>query len=220
MHQPLGFVDSWSPSYVCYLRKSLYGLKEAPYAWYTRFASFVTSHGFKSSICDSSLFIYQNGRHCAYLLLYVDDIILTASDPAVLYRLITSLSKEFSMTDLGPLHHYLDITPTRDEHGLFCHKRLILVISFNKLLWPLVNHALHKLIRPLNLVLLMVNLLPMALSTTLFSAPSGIWLLHDRTLHMLFNKFAFSCMPHVCHIFSLRRRSFVIYKVRLTMVYR
>ncbi|KAI3690006.1 hypothetical protein L2E82_47980 [Cichorium intybus] len=72
-----------------------------------------------SSICDSSLFVYQRGRHRAYLLLYVDDIILTASDPSVLRSIITSLSQEFAMTDLGALHHFLGITATRDKHGLF-----------------------------------------------------------------------------------------------------
>ncbi|XP_035838179.1 uncharacterized mitochondrial protein AtMg00810-like [Helianthus annuus] len=55
----------------------------------------------------------------AYLLLYVDDIILTASDATLLTSIITMLSREFAMSDLGPLHHFLGITVTRHSHGLF-----------------------------------------------------------------------------------------------------
>lgn len=119
MHQPLGFVDSWFLSHVCRLRKSLYRLKQAPHTWYTRFSTFITSQGFWSSTCDSSLIIYQHKQHHAYLLLYVDEIILTASDTNFLHSIITSLSQEFSITDLGTLHHFLCITTTRDPHGLF-----------------------------------------------------------------------------------------------------
>ncbi|XP_021995350.1 uncharacterized mitochondrial protein AtMg00810-like [Helianthus annuus] len=55
----------------------------------------------------------------AYLLLYLDDIVLTASDSMLLTSIITMLSREFAMTDLGQLYHFLGITATRDSTGLF-----------------------------------------------------------------------------------------------------
>ncbi|KAI3797236.1 hypothetical protein L1987_32491 [Smallanthus sonchifolius] len=119
MHQPPGFVDSTAPHYVCRLRKSLYGLKQAPRAWFNRFSTFIISQGFKSSLCDNSLFVYRQGTNTAYLLLYVDDIVLTASSTEFLNKIISSLSTEFAMTDLGSLHHFLGITVTRDSQGLF-----------------------------------------------------------------------------------------------------
>lgn len=79
MHQPLGFRDPNLPHHVCHLRKSLYGLKQAPRAWYKRFADYVYSIGFSQSKSNNSVFIYRKDTHMAYLLLYVDDIILTAS---------------------------------------------------------------------------------------------------------------------------------------------
>ncbi|GKE36759.1 ribonuclease H-like domain-containing protein, partial [Tanacetum coccineum] len=79
MHQPPGFKDSTHPDYVCLLQRSLYGLKQAPRAWFQRFATYITRVGFSQSQCDSSLFIYRQGTDTAYLLLYVDDIVLTAS---------------------------------------------------------------------------------------------------------------------------------------------
>ncbi|GJR38446.1 ribonuclease H-like domain-containing protein [Tanacetum coccineum] len=79
MHQPPGFVDTTHPDYVCHLQRSLYGLKQAPRAWFQRFTSFITRVGFQHSKTDASLFVFHRGSDIAYLLLYVDDIILTAS---------------------------------------------------------------------------------------------------------------------------------------------
>ncbi|XP_026377700.1 uncharacterized protein LOC113271997 [Papaver somniferum] len=119
MHQPPGFVDSAHPYYVCRLRRSLYGLKQAPRAWFQRFAQFIIGCGFRGSVCDSSLFVYHSGSEIAYLLLYVDDIVLTASTDALLGRFIELMKREFAMTDLGALHQFLGITVTRSDSGLF-----------------------------------------------------------------------------------------------------
>ncbi|GKD59409.1 ribonuclease H-like domain-containing protein [Tanacetum coccineum] len=119
MHQPPGFVDSAHPDYVCHLQRSLYGLKQAPRAWFQRFASFITRVGFQHSKTDTSLFVYHRGSDVAYLLLYVDDIILTASSTALLQRIITLLHSEFAMTDLGSLNYFLGISAQRSKSGLF-----------------------------------------------------------------------------------------------------
>jgi hypothetical protein len=50
-------------------------LKQAPRAWYSRFASFLLKLGFAEAKTDSSLFIYHSGADTVYLLLYVDDIV-------------------------------------------------------------------------------------------------------------------------------------------------
>ncbi|GJY78729.1 ribonuclease H-like domain-containing protein [Tanacetum coccineum] len=119
MHQPPGFVDPNKPNYVCHLQRSLYGLKQAPRAWFQRFASYATRVGFQHSKTDSSLFVFHRGSDIAYLLLYVDDIILTASSSAFLQRIITSLHSEFAMTDLGSLNYFLGISAQRSATGLF-----------------------------------------------------------------------------------------------------
>nr|GEX42383.1 hybrid signal transduction histidine kinase M [Tanacetum cinerariifolium] len=85
MHQPPGFVDPRYPHHVCLLQKSLYGLKQAPRAWFQRFAGYATRTEFYHSRCDSSLFILRQGSQVAYLLIYVDDIILTASSTYLLH---------------------------------------------------------------------------------------------------------------------------------------
>ena len=77
--QPAEFVDSSRPDMVCRLNRSLYGLKQAPRAWYYRFATFLLTLGFTEAKSDTSLFVYRRGDATAYLLLYVDDIVLIAS---------------------------------------------------------------------------------------------------------------------------------------------
>jgi histone deacetylase 1/2 len=104
--QPPGFVDLAAPDHVCLLQKSLYGLKQAPRAWHQRFFGYIHQIGFTVSTSDPSLFVYKAGDGMAYLLLYVDDIILTSSSTALLRRLTKRLHSEFAMTDLGDLHHF------------------------------------------------------------------------------------------------------------------
>ena len=70
---------------------SLYGLKQAPRAWYSRFATFLLILGFTEAKSDTSLFVYRRGDETAYLLLYVDDIVLTASSQQLLQSVISSL---------------------------------------------------------------------------------------------------------------------------------
>ncbi|GKE67598.1 ribonuclease H-like domain-containing protein, partial [Tanacetum coccineum] len=123
MQQPFGFWDSQHPDHVSLLHRSLYGLKQAPRAWFQRFAAYAARVGFIHSRCDTSLFIYKRGSDTAYLLLYVDDIILTASSTTFLQSIIATLHAEFSMTDLGRLSYFLGISVTRNTSGMFLSKR-------------------------------------------------------------------------------------------------
>uniref|UniRef100_A0A2N9J9M1 Integrase catalytic domain-containing protein n=1 Tax=Fagus sylvatica TaxID=28930 RepID=A0A2N9J9M1_FAGSY len=99
MTQPQGYVDPQHPSHVCKLIKSIYGLKQAPRAWFESFTTQLLHLGFTASTADSSLFIYKHEKVIAYLLLYVDDIVLTSNTPSYLDKLITQLSAVFDLKD-------------------------------------------------------------------------------------------------------------------------
>jgi hypothetical protein len=88
--QPTGFVDAANLDLVYRLNRSLYGLKQVARAWYSRFATYLASIGFVQAKSDTSLFIYQRGEDIVYLL-YVDDIVLTASTVDLLQRTIIAL---------------------------------------------------------------------------------------------------------------------------------
>lgn len=105
------------------MNKSLYGSKQAPRAWHSRFAGHITSLGFIEAKADTSLFIFQRGADTAFLLLYVDDIVLTALSQNFLQCIIAALQREFSMTEMGPLHHFLGISVERRADGLFLSQK-------------------------------------------------------------------------------------------------
>ena len=109
--------------YVCLLKKSLHGLKQAPRAWYQRFVDFVSTIGFTPSKSDHSLFIYKEGTGMAYILLYVDDTILTASSTAFRTSIMSLLGFEFAMKDLGLLSYFRGIAVTQHTDGLFLSQR-------------------------------------------------------------------------------------------------
>ncbi|WVZ85642.1 hypothetical protein U9M48_032542, partial [Paspalum notatum var. saurae] len=111
--QPTGFVDPQRPKDVCLLSRSLYGLRQAPRVWFEHF----TKHR-----ADTSLFILHNGSDIAYLLLYVDDMILSASSPSLLQRIVTQLRHAFAVKDMGPLRYFLGTEVHRDRHGFFLNQ--------------------------------------------------------------------------------------------------
>ncbi|XP_074314419.1 uncharacterized protein LOC141649633 [Silene latifolia] len=76
-----------------------------------------------SDVCksDNSLFIYNKDGQLAYLLLYVDDIILATSSDSHRVNIMSLLQSKFSMTDLGPLNFFLGIAAVRHSEGLFLH---------------------------------------------------------------------------------------------------
>jgi len=81
IEQPLGFVAQGECSgLVCRLRKSLYGLKQSPTAWFGKFSSVVQQFGMTHSETDHSVFYRHSRAKSIYLVIYVDDIILTGSD--------------------------------------------------------------------------------------------------------------------------------------------
>jgi histone deacetylase 1/2 len=76
MVQPPRF-ESADKTLVCKLNKALYGLKQAPRAWFERLRSALLKLGFCPSKCDPSLFTLHGNQHMIFLLVYVDDIIIT-----------------------------------------------------------------------------------------------------------------------------------------------
>jgi hypothetical protein len=88
---PTGFANLAKPYLVCRMNKFLYGLKQAPRAWYSKFATYLTSLGFIEAKSDTLHFILHRGPDMVYLLLYVDDFILTASSSELLRHTIAAL---------------------------------------------------------------------------------------------------------------------------------
>lgn len=123
MAQPPGYIDPAAPHSVCLMHKSIYGLRQAPRAWFEKFTARLEDIGFSTTISDPSLFIYNHGSTVVYLLLYIDDIILTGNDSTAISAIIEELHHSFKMKNLGPLTYFLGIQLVRySPHHIFLNQ--------------------------------------------------------------------------------------------------
>ncbi|KAH9750608.1 retrovirus-related pol polyprotein from transposon RE1 [Citrus sinensis] len=118
MPQPEGFENSEHPNYVCKLKKALYGLNQAPRAWFEKLRSVLESWQFTRTRSDTSLFFKRSGNDMILLLIYVDDIIVTRNNNAEIEQLISNLSSTFALKDLGNLNFFLGIEVIRNDETL------------------------------------------------------------------------------------------------------
>ena len=123
MAQLPSFLDHENPTYVCKLRKAIYGLKQAPRAWYHELGQFLVASEFTNSHADTSLFVLNNSSNLIYLLLYVDDIIITGCNASAVQRFIDLLGKRFSIKDLGDLTYFLGVEFAITSNGLLLSRR-------------------------------------------------------------------------------------------------
>ncbi|KAM2164228.1 hypothetical protein COP2_043080 [Malus domestica] len=118
MIQPPGFEDPTKPHHVCQLHKSLYRLKQAPRAWYEKLTIVLKSLRYSDSHNDHSLFVKRDPS-LVFILVYVDDIIVTGPNAQLCQDIISQLSGLFHVKDLGPLHYFLGIEVHRSSSGIF-----------------------------------------------------------------------------------------------------
>ena len=119
MVQPPGFIHKSFPNYICKLKKAIYGLRQAPRDWHKELSSFLLINGFTHSISDASLFIYNRDGFIAYILVYVDDIVITGNNNNFLADLYRKFSARFSLKDLGSLNYFLGVEVIHLPHGCF-----------------------------------------------------------------------------------------------------
>ena len=122
MKLPPGFTPS-SPGMVCRLKKSLYGLCQAPRCWFAKLATSLKDYGFRQSYSDYSLFTLHRGSTQLNVLVYVDDLIISGNDSAALVSFKEYLRSCFHMKDLGVLKYFLGIEVARSGDGLFLCQR-------------------------------------------------------------------------------------------------
>ena len=102
---------------VCKLKKALYGLKQVLRAWFDRLKTFLLSQGFTNSKASCSLLMkLTNGSSC-YILIYVDDIIITGSSRHDIDKLIYQMNDTLSLKDFGKLSYFFGIEVSYPESG-------------------------------------------------------------------------------------------------------
>ncbi|CAH9080519.1 unnamed protein product [Cuscuta europaea] len=128
MHLPPGY-SSPKPGQVCKLLHSLYGLRQAPRCWFFKLTNTLVSYGFSQSHADYSLFTLHRGGHILCILVYVDDLLITGSNPTMISSLKKHLAQTFPIKDLGHMKYFLGLEIARGQKGiLLCQRKYILDI--------------------------------------------------------------------------------------------
>ena len=96
MEQPSGFVAWGEIGKVCRLRKSLYGLKQSPRAWFDKLSQTVETFDMQKSKSNYSVFYKNSSSGIILLVVYVDDIVITGSDSKGILSLKSFLTISFT----------------------------------------------------------------------------------------------------------------------------
>lgn len=80
-----------------------------PRAWFHKLSAALLDFGFCASSYDPSLFVAHIQGATIIIMVYVDDILITASDTTLLNTCIQHLHTRVALQDLGPLHYFLGI---------------------------------------------------------------------------------------------------------------
>ncbi|RVW91109.1 Retrovirus-related Pol polyprotein from transposon RE1 [Vitis vinifera] len=133
MDIPAGLETTSNFNKVCRLRKSLYGLKQSPRAWFERFTKVVKGYGFVQCQSDHTLFVkhFPEGK-LAIIIVYVDDIILTGDHEEKIDLLKKLLTKEFEIKDLGNLKYFLRMEIARSKKGIAVSQRKYVLDLLNE----------------------------------------------------------------------------------------
>ncbi|KAK2391898.1 putative mitochondrial protein [Trifolium repens] len=124
MEQPPGFVAQRGRSLVCKLQKSLYGLKQSPRAWFGRFSKVLQQFGMIRCESDHSVLVKcSSSNKYIYLVVYVDDIVITGDDNDGIKALKQHLFQNFQTKDLGPLRYFLGIEVAQSKSGIAISQR-------------------------------------------------------------------------------------------------
>ena len=97
------------------VEESLYGLKQSPRAWYECIHAFFIKEDLVRSHVDHSLYVVQSSTYIVIVIIYVDDLIILASDMTKLMEFKAKLEKEFDMSDLGELYFFLGVQIERNR---------------------------------------------------------------------------------------------------------
>ncbi|GJU89888.1 putative ribonuclease H-like domain-containing protein [Tanacetum coccineum] len=117
--QPKGFEDPHFPKHVYRVVKALYGLHQAPRAWYARLSTFLLKHNYRRGTIDKTLFIKKNSRDIILVQVYVDDIIFGSTNKAWCDDFEVLMKGEFEMSAMGELTFFLGLQVKQKPDGIF-----------------------------------------------------------------------------------------------------
>src|ERR1044072_177118 len=122
VHQPPGFENFDYPEKVFKLKKSLYGLKKAPRAWYERLSNFLLENKFTRGKVDTTLFCKSIKNDILIVQIYVDEIIFGSANPTLCQEFSKLMQAEFEMSRMGELRFFLGIQVDQRPEATYIHQ--------------------------------------------------------------------------------------------------
>nr|GFC04003.1 putative ribonuclease H-like domain-containing protein [Tanacetum cinerariifolium] len=117
--QSPGFQDPEFPAKVYKVEKAMYGLHQAPRAWYGTLSKYLLKNGFQRGTIDQTLFIRKQREDFILVRVYVDDIIFRSSNPQLCREFEALMHDKFQMSSMGELNFFLGLQVLQKEDGIF-----------------------------------------------------------------------------------------------------
>ncbi|GJV82471.1 putative ribonuclease H-like domain-containing protein [Tanacetum coccineum] len=117
--QPPGFEDPDFPDRVYKVEKALYGLHQAPRAWYETLSTYLLDNGFQRGKIDKTLFIKRDKSDILLVQVYVDDIIFGSTRKEMCTEFEKMMHKKFQMSSIGELIFFLGLQVKQKEDRIF-----------------------------------------------------------------------------------------------------
>ncbi|GAU43961.1 hypothetical protein TSUD_283880 [Trifolium subterraneum] len=121
VEQPLGYQQG-DTNKVYKLKKALYGLRQAPRAWYSKIEAYFLCEGFKKCPVEHTLFVKHIDHDILIVSVYVDDLIVTGNNSNLINDFKISMKKRFAMSDLGKMKYFLGVEVIQTDEGIFIHQ--------------------------------------------------------------------------------------------------
>nr|GFA72889.1 uncharacterized mitochondrial protein AtMg00810-like [Tanacetum cinerariifolium] len=120
--QPLGFKDLDHTDKAYKVVKALYGLHQAPRAWYETLVNDLLSNRFQRGKIDPTLFIKKQKGSILLVQIYVDDIVFGSTNKELCTVFKKLIKDKFQMSSMGELNFFLGLQVTQKEDGIFIRK--------------------------------------------------------------------------------------------------
>nr|GEV68888.1 hypothetical protein [Tanacetum cinerariifolium] len=117
--QPPRFQDPEYPARIYKVEKAMYGLHQAPRAWYGTLSKYLLTNGFQRGTIDQTLFIRRKIGDFILVHIYMDDIIFGSSNPQLCREFKALMQEKFQMSVMGELNFFLSLQVLQKEDGIF-----------------------------------------------------------------------------------------------------
>lgn len=119
MKQPPGFTITGLEQHVCFLRRSLYGLKQSARVWNRAIHQVLIDANYVQSHYDPCLYVMSDHGEFCYVLIYVDDLVVASKCDDMIARCENILGSKFEIKNLGEIQDYLGLRIKRNSDGGF-----------------------------------------------------------------------------------------------------